>query len=67
MKKSYRAINYWKLVWKIATIKVMEEQSRVLRENPQLIKWKMIETWSGELPRVTGGAIPFIDIDTLAK
>jgi hypothetical protein len=46
----------------LAKIEVMEEQARVLAENPQLIEWKALEVWDGILPKVSGGTVPFIDV-----
>lgn len=33
----------------------------------ELVEYKAIEKWSGELPRVTGGAVPFINMDVKDK
>lgn len=30
---------------------------------PTLIQWQAVQIWDGKLPHVTGGAIPFIDIN----
>lgn len=49
-----------------AKIAIMEEQARVLRENPQLMNWKAVETWDGVMPKYMGGdsPMPFIDVTT---
>ena len=48
----------------MAKIKVMEEQARVLKENPQLLQWKATESWDGVLPTYLGGStpMPFLDV-----
>lgn len=37
-------------------------QSKALNENPDILQLRAIEKWDGVLPKVTGGATPFIDI-----
>lgn len=47
-----------------AKLDIMSKQAQILKENPQLIQWKALEIWNGELPKFTGGgAIPFINVD----
>jgi len=29
---------------------------------PELVKWQAIQKWNGQLPNVTGGAVPMIDV-----
>jgi regulator of protease activity HflC (stomatin/prohibitin superfamily) len=43
----------------------MSIESKALRENPDILQLRAIEKWNGQLPTVTGGAIPFISIDNL--
>ncbi|MCE5195444.1 MAG: prohibitin family protein [Nitrospiraceae bacterium] len=61
---------------KIASAKAEAEALRLQKENvtPQLIKLrqieaniKAIEKWDGKLPKITGGAIPFIDMKSFDK
>ncbi|MBN1663074.1 MAG: prohibitin family protein [Deltaproteobacteria bacterium] len=61
---------------KIASAKAEAESLRLQKENvtPQLIKLrqieasiKAIEKWDGHMPRMTSGAIPFIDVKSLDK
>lgn len=40
-------------------------QSAALQENKDILQLRAIEKWDGVLPRVTGGATPFIDITTI--
>lgn len=30
--------------------------------SPELVKWQAIQKWNGQLPNVTGGAVPMIDV-----
>jgi len=61
---------------KVAQAKAEAEALRLQKENitPQLVKLrqieaslKAIEKWDGHLPKVTSGAIPFIDVTSLDK
>lgn len=36
-----------------------------LTQNPLLLEYKALEKWNGVLPKVTGGATPFIDVSVL--
>ncbi len=40
-------------------------QSTALRENKDILQLRAIEKWDGVLPKVTGGATPFVNIETL--
>jgi regulator of protease activity HflC (stomatin/prohibitin superfamily) len=40
-------------------------QSEALKQNKDILQLRAIEKWDGKLPSVTGGAIPFIDINKL--
>lgn len=40
----------------------MQIESKALAENPQIIELRALEKWDGILPKVTGGALPFIEI-----
>lgn len=37
-------------------------ESSALQSNPQILELRAIEKWSGVLPQVTGGSVPFINI-----
>jgi len=61
---------------KIATAQADAEALRLQRQviSPDLIKLrqidaqiKAIEKWDGKLPSVTGGAVPFIQVEDLKK
>lgn len=39
-------------------------ESQALRENPDILQLRAIEKWNGIMPQVTGGAMPFIQVDT---
>ena len=45
-----------------AKIEIMEKQAIILNANPSLIQWKYASSWNGELPNVTGGAIPMFNV-----
>jgi regulator of protease activity HflC (stomatin/prohibitin superfamily) len=38
-------------------------KGEAIRANPQILQQLAIEKWNGELPKVTGGATPFVKID----
>jgi len=40
-------------------------QAEALAQNEQLVDWEAVKKWNGILPKVTGGATPFIDINTI--
>lgn len=61
---------------KMASAKAEAESLRLQKENvtPQLLKLrqieasiKAIEKWDGHLPKISSGAIPFIDMKSLEK
>lgn len=37
-------------------------ESAAINSNPQILQLRAIEKWNGELPQVTGGATPFINL-----
>jgi regulator of protease activity HflC (stomatin/prohibitin superfamily) len=49
--------------------KAQSEANRLLQESltPLLVEIKKIEKWNGELPTVTGGAMPFLDVNARPK
>lgn len=38
-------------------------ESNALRSNPQILELRALEKWNGVLPQVTGGAVPFINLN----
>ena len=53
---------------KLEAAKAEAEAQRIQRETitAELIQLRAIEKWDGTLPQVTGGAMPFIDVNALA-
>ncbi|HEY8120930.1 MAG TPA: SPFH domain-containing protein [Myxococcota bacterium] len=49
--------------------KAQAEANRLLQESltPLLVETKKIEKWNGQLPSVTGGAMPFLDVSPRGK
>lgn len=41
-------------------------ESLALAKNPQVLQLRALEKWDGVLPRVTGGAVPFLDLGTIS-
>jgi regulator of protease activity HflC (stomatin/prohibitin superfamily) len=41
-------------------------EATALKSNPQILQLRALEKWDGVLPRVSGGAMPFIDVAQLA-
>ena len=53
----------------LAVAKAQADDNKILAASitPELVRYKAIEKWSGDLPRFTGGgAVPFIDVDKQA-
>ncbi|MBQ9345316.1 MAG: prohibitin family protein [Kiritimatiellae bacterium] len=44
----------------------MRIEAESLAQNPSILQLRALERWDGHLPRVTSGAIPFIDVNTLS-
>lgn len=44
----------------------MQIESAALQKNPQVLQLRALEKWDGVLPKVSGGAMPFIDISKFA-
>lgn len=44
----------------------MQIESAALAKNPQVLQLRALEKWDGVLPRVSGGAVPFIDVKSFA-
>lgn len=42
------------------SIMIVDQQ---LRNSPQYVDWFKVDKWNGELPQVTGGAVPFISVN----
>ncbi len=45
----------------------MTIESKALRDNPTILQLRAVEKWDGILPKVTGGTVPFISVDSLTK
>lgn len=45
----------------------MEIESAALAKNPQVLQLRALEKWDGVLPKVSGGAVPFIDTRSLVE
>lgn len=45
----------------------MQIESAALAKNPQVLQLRALEKWDGVLPKVSGGAVPFINVDAFAK
>lgn len=43
----------------------MQIEANALRDNPMILQLRALEKWDGTLPRVTSGAVPFIDISKI--
>ena len=43
----------------------IRREAAALKSNPELIQLRMAEKWDGKLPRFTGGAIPFLQVENL--
>lgn len=41
----------------------IREKGRAISENPKVIELTYAERWDGILPRVTGGAVPFLNVE----
>jgi regulator of protease activity HflC (stomatin/prohibitin superfamily) len=41
----------------------MRVESEALAKTPQILELRALEKWDGKLPHVTGGTIPFINVD----
>ena len=48
----------------IARAEAIRREAAALKSNPELIQLRMAEKWDGKLPRFTGEAIPFLQIDS---
>ncbi len=44
----------------------MQIESKVLQSNPAIIQLRALEKWDGVLPKVSSGAVPFIDVQKFA-
>ena len=53
----------------IARAEAIKREAEALRNNPELIQLRAVETWDGVLPRFTGGgsALPFININDITQ
>lgn len=46
--------------------KAMQVEAQALQTNPQILQLRALEKWDGVLPRVSGGAVPFVDVQKMA-
>ena len=44
----------------------MQIESEALAKNPQVLQLRALEKWDGILPKVSGGALPFLDVNRFA-
>lgn len=51
----------------LAKLEIMKKQAEILAGSPELVTWKAMEVWDGVLPKMTGGAIPFINVDAASE
>ena len=53
---------------RVATATAEAEAQRLVRQTitPTILQLRAIEKWDGHFPQVIGGAMPFIDVGTLA-
>ena len=42
-------------------------ESEAIMQNPQILQLRALEKWNGEMPKVTGSVLPFIDVTNLTK
>ena len=47
----------------IAKANAITREAQALKLNPQLIEWRRMEKWNGELPKITGGYIPMLELN----
>jgi hypothetical protein len=45
----------------------MQIESAALAKNPQVLQLRALEKWDGVLPKISSGAIPFIDVTSLTN
>jgi regulator of protease activity HflC (stomatin/prohibitin superfamily) len=43
----------------------IQREAKALKNNPELIQLRFAEKWDGRLPTLTGGAVPFLNMDGL--
>lgn len=42
-------------------------ESAALQSNPAILQLRALEKWDGKMPQVTGGAMPFLNVNSFAK
>ncbi len=48
-----------------ATAEAEANQMLARSITPELIQWQQVQAWNGQLPNVTGGAMPFINVNKM--
>lgn len=56
-----------KLLVATAEAQAIKIKGDALAKNPDLIRLMAVEKWDGNLPRITGGAMPFIQADAVGQ
>lgn len=51
-----------KLIVAEADAKAIRLKADALKDSPMLVQWEAVGRWNGQLPTVTGGAMPFINV-----
>lgn len=47
----------------IGSAEAIRVEAAALVDNPQVLELRAIEKWNGQLPQVTGGAVPFVNLN----
>ncbi len=47
--------------------KAMKVEAEAMTSSPQILQLRALEKWDGVLPRMAGGAVPFIDVEKLTS
>lgn len=55
-----------KLIVADAEAKAIKLKSDALRDSPMLVQWEAVAKWDGQLPQVSGGSMPFLNLGNLA-
>ncbi len=45
----------------------IKREAEALQQSPELIRLRSVEKWDGVLPRISGGVLPFLNVDTLGS
>ncbi len=60
--ESARGVAESRLIVAKAEADAIQIKGQALRQNPSVIELSAIEKWNGQLPQITGDAIPFVNI-----